>query len=218
MMMQVTIGYCCLLAVATAFVTPSTRTASSSSTALYVGDLLNGLNGGSLPTKKKILVLGGDGFCGWPTSLYLSDKGHDVVIVDNLSRRKIDLDLGCDSLTPIQTPEVSNTMLFGYCRFIHMHICQWLAMRIYRWCTCISVANLLSNLPTVIRLYSFFLYPLFLSIYLYLYLPIIHSRYLLFIVTCHLLRFVAAHGKKSRARKSNLSIWTFTKNTTCSSI
>jgi hypothetical protein len=55
---------------------------------------------------KKIIVLGGDGFCGWPTSLHLSDVGHDVVIVDNLSRRKIDLDLGCDSLTPIQSPEV----------------------------------------------------------------------------------------------------------------
>ena len=58
---------------------------------------------------KKIIVLGGDGFCGWPTSLYLSDRGHDVVIVDNLSRRKIDLDLGCDSLTPIQSPEVSES-------------------------------------------------------------------------------------------------------------
>jgi hypothetical protein len=56
--------------------------------------------------KKKVIVLGGDGFCGWPTSLYLSDRGHDVVIVDNLSRRKIDLDLGCDSLTPIASPEV----------------------------------------------------------------------------------------------------------------
>lgn len=50
---------------------------------------------------KKVVVLGGDGFCGWPTSLYLSEKGHDVVIVDNLSRRKIDVELGCDSLTPI---------------------------------------------------------------------------------------------------------------------
>lgn len=56
--------------------------------------------------KKKILVLGGDGFCGWPTSLYLSDQGHDVVVVDNLSRRNIDTELGCDSLTPIQPPEV----------------------------------------------------------------------------------------------------------------
>lgn len=57
--------------------------------------------------KKKIIVLGGDGFCGWPTSLYLSDQGHDVVIVDNLSRRNIDTELGCDSLTPIQPPGVS---------------------------------------------------------------------------------------------------------------
>ena len=58
-------------------------------------------------SKKKIIVLGGDGFCGWPTSLYLSDQGHDVVIVDNLSRRNIDTELGCDSLTPIQPPNVS---------------------------------------------------------------------------------------------------------------
>jgi UDP-sulfoquinovose synthase len=49
----------------------------------------------------RILVLGGDGFCGWPTSLYLSDKGHDVVIVDNLSRRNIDNELEVGSLTPI---------------------------------------------------------------------------------------------------------------------
>jgi UDP-sulfoquinovose synthase len=50
----------------------------------------------------KIIILGGDGFCGWPTALYLSKQGHDVVIVDNLSRRKIDLELECWSLTPIQ--------------------------------------------------------------------------------------------------------------------
>jgi hypothetical protein len=41
----------------------------------------------------KILVLGGDGFCGWPTALYLSARDHDVVIVDNLSRRNIDNEL-----------------------------------------------------------------------------------------------------------------------------
>jgi UDP-sulfoquinovose synthase len=51
---------------------------------------------------KKILVLGGDGFCGWPTALHLSNLGHDVVIVDNLSRRKIDVDLQVESLTPIR--------------------------------------------------------------------------------------------------------------------
>ena len=50
----------------------------------------------------KVLVLGGDGFCGWPTSLHLSALGHEVAIVDNLSRRKIDIELECDSLTPIR--------------------------------------------------------------------------------------------------------------------
>src|SRR4030088_457698 len=50
----------------------------------------------------RVLVLGGDGFCGWPTSLYLSDRGHDVTIVDNLSRRKIDVELEVQSLTPIR--------------------------------------------------------------------------------------------------------------------
>jgi UDP-sulfoquinovose synthase len=50
----------------------------------------------------KVLVLGGDGFCGWPTSLHLSDLGHDVTIVDNLSRREIDLELEVESLTPIR--------------------------------------------------------------------------------------------------------------------
>jgi UDP-sulfoquinovose synthase len=51
----------------------------------------------------RVLVLGGDGFCGWPTSLYLSDRGHDITIVDNLSRRKIDVELEVDSLTPIRS-------------------------------------------------------------------------------------------------------------------
>src|SRR6516162_4731256 len=48
-----------------------------------------------------VMVLGGDGFCGWPTSLHLSSIGYDVVIVDNLSRRKIDVELEVKSLTPI---------------------------------------------------------------------------------------------------------------------
>jgi len=51
----------------------------------------------------KIAILGGDGFCGWPASLHLSDLGHDVVIVDNLSRRAIDTELGAESLTPIRS-------------------------------------------------------------------------------------------------------------------
>jgi UDP-sulfoquinovose synthase len=49
----------------------------------------------------RVLILGGDGFCGWPTALHLSAKGFDVTIVDNLSRRKIDIELECESLTPI---------------------------------------------------------------------------------------------------------------------
>lgn len=54
----------------------------------------------------KIIVLGGDGFCGWPTSLHLSQVGHDVVIVDNLSRRNIDNELEVSSLTPIRPMSV----------------------------------------------------------------------------------------------------------------
>lgn len=50
----------------------------------------------------RILILGGDGFCGWPTSLHLSSLGHEVAIVDNLSRRCIDVELECQSLTPIR--------------------------------------------------------------------------------------------------------------------
>ncbi len=50
----------------------------------------------------RVLILGGDGFCGWPTSLHLSALGHDVTIVDNLSRRNIDNELECGSLTPIR--------------------------------------------------------------------------------------------------------------------
>lgn len=49
----------------------------------------------------RVMILGGDGFCGWPSSLYLSEKGHDIHIVDNLSRRNIDNELEAGSLTPI---------------------------------------------------------------------------------------------------------------------
>ncbi|MCO1335176.1 NAD-dependent epimerase/dehydratase family protein [Microbulbifer sp. OS29] len=49
---------------------------------------------------RKILVV--DGFCGWPISLHLSSTGYDVVIVDNLSRRKTDVELEVDSLKPIR--------------------------------------------------------------------------------------------------------------------
>ncbi len=49
----------------------------------------------------RIIVAGGDGFCGWPTALYLSQQGHDVTIVDNLVRRVIDGELQANSVTPI---------------------------------------------------------------------------------------------------------------------
>ncbi|KAJ1616513.1 hypothetical protein T492DRAFT_606159 [Pavlovales sp. CCMP2436] len=75
---------------------------------------------------KKVLVLGGDGFCGWPTSLHLSDAGHEVIIVDNLSRRNIDIELGVSSLTPIATPQVRvetwNQMTGKEIRFINLDL------------------------------------------------------------------------------------------------
>lgn len=48
-----------------------------------------------------ILVLGGDGYCGWPTALRLSQRGHEVAIVDNFYRRLWDHELGAQTLTPI---------------------------------------------------------------------------------------------------------------------
>jgi UDP-sulfoquinovose synthase len=51
----------------------------------------------------KIAVLGGDGYCGWATALYLSQKGHCVSIVDSLVRRKWDRDLDVETLTPIRS-------------------------------------------------------------------------------------------------------------------
>jgi UDP-sulfoquinovose synthase len=74
----------------------------------------------------KILVLGGDGFCGWPTSLKLAASGHEVVIVDNLSRRKIDLELNSNSLTEITDTftrkNVANELLPGKISFEYLDI------------------------------------------------------------------------------------------------
>ena len=53
----------------------------------------------------RVLVAGGDGFCGWPTALYLSAHGHEVFIADNLSRRSWDEELGTESLTRISDLE-----------------------------------------------------------------------------------------------------------------
>ena len=49
----------------------------------------------------KVLVIGGDGYCGWATALYLSNRGYDVGILDSLVRRHWDLELGVETLTPI---------------------------------------------------------------------------------------------------------------------
>ena len=56
------------------------------------------INGGAM----RILVLGGDGYCGWPTSLYLSRQGHDIAIADGFQRRSWDHELGAQTLTPIR--------------------------------------------------------------------------------------------------------------------
>ena len=50
----------------------------------------------------KIAVLGGDGYCGWATALHLSQKGHEVAIIDNFLRRQWDDELGVQTLTPIR--------------------------------------------------------------------------------------------------------------------
>ena len=49
----------------------------------------------------KILILGGDGYLGWPTAMYLSNRGHDVHVVDNYLRRKVHAEAGSGSLTVI---------------------------------------------------------------------------------------------------------------------
>jgi UDP-sulfoquinovose synthase len=51
----------------------------------------------------RILVLGGDGYLGWPTALHLSQCGHEVAVADNFVRRQYDLEMGVDSLVPIES-------------------------------------------------------------------------------------------------------------------
>jgi UDP-sulfoquinovose synthase len=62
----------------------------------------------------KVLVIGGDGYCGWATALHLSKLGYEVGIVDNLIRRHWDQELGVDTLTPIAS--------------IHKRISHWQAL------------------------------------------------------------------------------------------
>ena len=51
----------------------------------------------------RVLVLGGDGYLGWPTALHLSDRGHEVAVFDNFARRGYDAELGVESLVPIES-------------------------------------------------------------------------------------------------------------------
>ena len=51
----------------------------------------------------RIVILGGDGYLGWPTAMRLSSRGHDVHVVDNGLRRRLHAEAGSDSLTPIAT-------------------------------------------------------------------------------------------------------------------
>lgn len=78
--------------------------------------------------KQPIIVLGGDGFCGWPTSLHLSRKGYDVTILDNLSRRRIDDELGTHSLTPIAPIETRlqtwRTRTENEIRFVNLNLAE----------------------------------------------------------------------------------------------
>ena len=50
----------------------------------------------------RVLVLGGDGYLGWPTAVHLSDRGHTVAVADNFARRGYDHELGVDSLVPVE--------------------------------------------------------------------------------------------------------------------
>ncbi|KAG6481970.1 UDP-sulfoquinovose synthase, chloroplastic-like [Zingiber officinale] len=78
-------------------------TATPMSGELEKRTLSGSLHSDSFSKPKKVMIIGGDGYCGWATALYLSNKGYEVAIVDNLVRRLFDHQLGIDSLTPISS-------------------------------------------------------------------------------------------------------------------
>jgi UDP-sulfoquinovose synthase len=51
----------------------------------------------------RILILGGDGYLGWPTAMHLSARGHQVAVLDNFSKRSWELELSAEPLTPVCT-------------------------------------------------------------------------------------------------------------------
>jgi UDP-sulfoquinovose synthase len=58
--------------------------------------------------EKRVLVVGGDGYCGWATALHLSSRGYDVAILDNLIRRHWDATHRIDTLTQIAPPATAS--------------------------------------------------------------------------------------------------------------
>jgi UDP-sulfoquinovose synthase len=59
----------------------------------------------------KVIILGGDGYLGWPTAMYLSSQGHDVAVLDNFAKRRWELELNVEPLIPIHT--------------LHDRVCAW---------------------------------------------------------------------------------------------
>lgn len=51
----------------------------------------------------KVLILGGDGYLGWPTAMYLSRRGHSVAVMDNFAKRRWEMELNVEPLIPIHT-------------------------------------------------------------------------------------------------------------------
>lgn len=51
----------------------------------------------------RILILGGDGYLGWPTAMYLSSQGHSIGVVDNFAKRRWEMELNVEPLIPIRT-------------------------------------------------------------------------------------------------------------------
>jgi UDP-sulfoquinovose synthase len=50
----------------------------------------------------RILILGGDGYLGWPTAMYLSNQGHEVAVLDNMVKRFWEAEIGVEPLGPIR--------------------------------------------------------------------------------------------------------------------
>ena len=80
----------------------------------------------------RILVLGGDGYLGWPTALHLSARNHDVGVVDNFARRLYDCEMGVDSLVPIRQLQRRGHDLEGSIRSHRAAVHR----RPYRRCVC----------------------------------------------------------------------------------